>query len=323
MVAEESALHETGSAYRRLLGVSRRDFLKLTALTTAGLSLSGALGLTLTGCTQEQLEEILEKIRNRPMRRDINSLTPGDPILTAYAKAVEEMKKLDSTDPTNPRSWTRQAQIHLNFCPHGNWLFLPWHRAYLYFFEEICRQLSGNNDFALPYWNWSKDPQVPAAFWGGSSNALYDGNRSATPTSTASAAIVGPSALESILVETNFLLFASGQIPSSADQRTGASSGPLEGGPHNYIHGFVEGDMGTYLSPLDPVFWTHHNMIECIWVEWNMKRGNPNTTNSDWTGRSFTEFVDRMGNPVTVTVPEMLLWPLFVYQFDNPVKGVL
>ena len=103
--------------------------------------------------------------------------------------------------PCKRANWTNQASIHQNFCPHGNWLFLPWHRAYLLYFERICRKLSGMADFALPYWNWSLEPRVPAVFWGGPSNPLFDDARAATPTSVASGFNVGAPVIASILDE--------------------------------------------------------------------------------------------------------------------------
>ena len=55
--------------------------------------------------------------------------------------------------------------VHVLDCPHGNWWFLPWHRAYLGWFERICRELSGNQDFVLPYWDWTATPRVPAVMF--------------------------------------------------------------------------------------------------------------------------------------------------------------
>ena len=99
-------------------------------------------------------------------RRDVNELRQDDTIIKAYRKAVAEMVRLDNEEPGNPLGWSKQANIHRNFCPHGNWFFLPWHRAYLHYFEDICRKLSGIEEFALPYWDWTRNPQIPAAFWG-------------------------------------------------------------------------------------------------------------------------------------------------------------
>jgi tyrosinase len=82
----------------------------------------------------------------------------GARMLKSYAKAVRAMLALP---PSDPRNWYRQAIIHTLDCPHGNWWFLPWHRGYLGWFEQVCRELSGDPQFALPYWDWTVDQQVP------------------------------------------------------------------------------------------------------------------------------------------------------------------
>jgi tyrosinase len=313
----EAAIDEE-SALDRLTWLSRRGFLRLSAAAIATLGLPS---FGLAACTQEQLEMLLDKIKNRPVRRDISSLDASDPVLESFREAITAMKALPSS---NNRSWAKQAEIHgtiaggFNFCTHGNWLFLPWHRAYLFYFEEICRELSGDDSFGLPYWNWTDNPQVPAVFWN-SSDPLFHSPRTATPSSTANPAIVGQANIDSILSTTNFEVFASDKINCTVSQNTSAGYGPLEGGPHNYIHGFVGGTMGSGASPLDPVFWTHHNRIEQLWVEWNITRGNPNTSDSDWTCRSFSEFYNRDGNPVEISVPVMMLFPLLSYRFDTQV----
>jgi tyrosinase len=286
----------------------RREFLG-TLLGGAGWALLGGCATTMQSCK--------EQIANRPVRRNVATLASNHPILEAYRSAITQMKALPMSDP---RNWTRQAQIHNNFCPHGNWLFLPWHRAYLLYFERICRKLSGMADFALPYWNWSTTPSIPAPFWSG---ALLDTNRGATAASTAASASVGPSTLTSILGETNFETFGSYAIgatdpPHDTNPRR---YGRLEGTPHNYIHGFVGGDMGAFMSPLDPIFWLHHNMIERCWVNWNFDLNRLNTNDPAWLNRELTDFCDENGNPVQINVATTLLFPVFSYRYDDVGPG--
>jgi tyrosinase len=289
-----------------VLNLSRRQLFQLAA--------AGSVAFALAGCTGPAASQIA----NRPMRRDISSLPATDPMITAYRDAVTAMRALPASDK---RNWTKQAEIHQNSCPHGNWLFLPWHRIYLKYFEDICRQLSGKADFALPYWNWSKDLKMPAVFFESGSPLNYT-PRSAGPTTPFPTSIFGPPNIETILDQTNFLLFASGQIPLAGSQRASATQGPLESGPHNTAHGVVGGTMATFMSPLDPIFWTHHNVIDAIWVEWNIKRGNPNTNSAAWMNRKFTEFCDKDGNAIEVSMLEPILYPYFTYRFDDPVLGV-
>lgn len=283
---------------------TRRDFLKGIGLTSIALA---------TGAC----EACYKKIKDRPTRRNISNLAANDPIIQTYKDAVAAMKALPGTDG---RNWTKQAEIHNNHCVHGNWWFLPWHRAYLFYFEAICRKLTGNNDFALPYWNWTTAPSIPAPFWG-NGNPLFNSSRFATQASTVNSSVCGASNItNNVLSETNFLLFASAQATA---QNQNLGYGVLEGGPHNYVHGFVGGDMGTYMSPLDPVFWCHHNMIECLWVDWNINKGNANTNDTTWSNFTFNDFVDADGNPVPIQVATTLLMPLLSYQFEPCAPGAM
>jgi tyrosinase len=274
----------------------------------------GIAGFALAGCTEQQLADLLNQIANRPVRRDISTLDTNDPIIQSYEAAIVAMKALPQSDP---RNWTRQAQIHNTKCRHHDWLFFPWHRAYLYYFERICRQVSGDDSFALPYWNWTTNPKIPAVFWDQTS-ALYHTPRAATQSSTANSLAVGQPLIDDYLDEDNFLIFGGPAVPLNDQSLFGPFNGPLEGGPHNYIHDpFVGGTMASFMSPLDPIFWTHHNRMEQLWVTWNITMGNPNTNNSDWTQTTFNEFVDRDGSAVQVSVQEGLLYPLLSYRFDT------
>ncbi len=303
---------------------SRREFLK-------DLGLAGTVVLLASTGGCEQLIQIIE---NRPTRRNIDSMGPNDPMVVGYKAAVTAMKGLTSSDPTDMRGWTNQALIHNNHCPHGNWYFLPWHRAYLLYFERICRKYSGNADFALPYWNWTMSPTVPSVFWDGSSgscaapcppgtlssptNPLFDCSRGIGPSDAVDSEFVGASIMESILNEPNFFLFASSQ---AVGQRDPAGYGLLEGTPHNNVHGFISGYMGAYCSPIDPVFWTHHCMIDNCWVEWNINRGNPNTNDPTWMNFALVDFVDENNVPVNVPIVDTLLYPLLSYQYEHSQMG--
>ncbi|MBC9031049.1 tyrosinase family protein [Sphingomonas sp. JC676] len=214
------------------------------------------------------------------------------------------------------RNWNKQASIHQNFCPHGNWFFLPWHRGYLLSFERIIRKLTGVADFALPYWNWSCNRAIPAPFWQAGS-PLNHSPRWIGPSDQADASIVGPANIAAILNETDFELFASGF--ATALRGAGGSTGRLEGGPHNYIHGsFVGGTMASYMSPLDPIFWLHHNILDYLWLEWN-SRGNANSNDPVYTGMQISgQFCDENGAPIEYNVGAMILAPLISYRFEAP-----
>ncbi|HMD98693.1 MAG TPA: tyrosinase family protein [Terriglobia bacterium] len=287
---------------------SRRDFLR-----GVGAFSAASLGFWAGGC-----ESCVQQIQNRPTRKNIQTLwaaNPSDPVITTYKAAVAAMKALDTSKPSDPRGWQYQANIHFNKCIHRNWLWLPWHRVYLFYFERICRKLTGDNSFALPYWNWNTHPAVPDPFWD-TTSPLYDSNRAITQTDQADASYIGTSVLQNILNEPNFELFASGPPPTSDLHAGPDATGMLEGTPHNNIHGFVGGDMGAFHSPLDPVFYTHHNMLDCMWTHWNIDLNNANTNDTSWTNFAITDFVDENGNPVSVTAAITVLYPIFSYQFE-------
>lgn len=294
---------------------SRRDFLKNMSLSVALL-----WGFGLGG-----IESWFEKIANRPTRRPVNpDSTDSMTTVEIYEEAINLMKALPSSDG---RSWDNQAGIHgtilggFNRCNHQNSFFLPWHRAYLYYFEKICQKLTGESSFGLPYWNWTRpfvfrpgvnsSSSIPSPFWD-TSSALYYSDRDATSSDVPPFDVVSQSRMETILDETNFLLFGS-------DDSGGA--GPLEAGPHNTIHNFVGGTMGTGGAALDPIFWTHHCMIDYCWDNWNINRGHDNPNDETWLDQEWTDFVDEDGNSVKMSVRTTLLMPLLAYQYESSQIG--
>jgi tyrosinase len=265
----------------------------------------GALALTLSigGC-----EKIAQEIANRPTRRNLANLAPTDPILQTYRTAITQMQALPSSDPFN---WTSQANIHANHCPHGNWWFFPWHTAYLVFFERACRQVTGDQTFALPYWNWTTTNTAPSIFY--NSDALHDPTEGSNPV-TISQEFVGHSVLEGILSETNFELFGSGQATA---QRQFSAYGGIEATPHNNVHSSFPGDMAYInLSAQDPIFWAHHAMVDYCWIDWQFARGNSNPNDPTWANLTFTEFFDQNRNSVNVAAGITPLFAIFDYQYE-------
>jgi tyrosinase len=291
-----------------MLDFDRRDLLVGASALTSMLALGGC-------------DKILEQIRKRPVRKNVANMASNDPVLQTYRDGIAQMQALPSSDP---RNWRKQALIHNDHCPHGNWFFLPWHRAYLLSFERIIRKLTGESSFAMPYWDWRCQRRVPPPFWDSgsilnpaTSNPSYPFSRLIGPSDLADVSVVGPSALATMLNETDFELFASGA--ASALRGGGGFKGPLESGPHDYIHAsFVQGTMRTFTSPLDPIFWLHHNILDYFWFEWN-NRGNANTNDPVWTNFQLNNmFVDGDGNPADFQVGALILAPLLSYRFEPP-----
>lgn len=125
---------------------TRRRFLGTSALIAAAASLPrGSLSA-------------------QPTYTRYNLASPeGQQMLASYQTAIRKLLALPPSDPLN---WYRLTLTHTLDCPHGNWWFLPWHRGYIGYFEQIIRQQSNDPSFALPYWDWTTQPEVPAAFFG-------------------------------------------------------------------------------------------------------------------------------------------------------------
>jgi len=62
--------------------------------------------------------------------------------------------------PADRRSYNNIALIHQNHCQHGWERFLPWHRVYMYEFEQALQDQCP--DVTLPYWDWTMPQYRPS-----------------------------------------------------------------------------------------------------------------------------------------------------------------
>lgn len=220
------------------------------------------------------------------VRRDVMSMPDNDPFFADYATAVKKMH-----ETSGGRNWLAQAKIHADYCKHGELEFLHWHRHYLRFFEKICASLCGNPNFALPYWNWSKNSgRYPAPFFDLPELNVVQWNDPGQYNGAAWGAI--DTAPRRGLDKTHGLLddpirggaFTLNTINDIKAQPTIDLFQPaLEGQPHNNGHVVAGarktasqkvGHIGSGLSPLDPIFWLHHCMVDRVWAEWQKVPGH-------------------------------------------------
>jgi tyrosinase len=228
------------------------------------------------------------------LRRSLHGMALNDPILQTWRDGVRLLKAASGNV-----SWASFAAIHgndngFNLCPHGNWYFLPWHRGYILMYERAVRQLTGNNDFALPYWDWTLDQQMPQAFtdqtFNGQPNPLFEQQRDATPTDSLPDSVVGQSVINQILTQAPFETFGTSRPngQNNVDQswincEFCGTQGTLESNPHNNVHNFVGGIMAGAGSSRDPIFMMHHCNIDRIWWLWT-QGGGADTPDPLWSG---------------------------------------
>lgn len=268
-----------------------------------------------------------------------------DSTLLDYARAVGSMQELAQTEPDNGANWVNQAAIHErrgesvpgrieDQCQHASWFFLPWHRMYLYWFEQIIRSHIEDEDWALPYWNYTTSvvdgsQSLPPAFRekflpDGDNNPLFIKQRQRFPLD-----INGGNELNNAAVQTTtamaeqiFSRPAMGTTGGFGGRRTsplfhhgtgGRGAGVLEAVPHGSVHTQIGGE-GGFMSrfstaALDPIFWLHHANLDRLWEEWLRDPGShppgQNPTDPDWLGMQF-DFVDSGGQPQRMAVRDVL-----------------
>lgn len=308
---------------------TRRSLLTASAAAGAAVVFSGVLGGI--GRAFAQGAPVV--------RRSLHGMSLDDPDLAAYRDFVGYMLRQDQSRPV---SWLQYSLLHGNadtgqfkYCPHGDWYFLPWHRAYVAMYETAARALIGKADFAMPYWDWTVDRTMPQAFtdttYKGKPNPLYvPGRTLSTPSRwPLPDSIVGPAVMSKIYAQTTFQSFGTSKNPrqNSLDESWvvagGGVQGTLEATPHNNVHNFIGAFMPTAGSPRDPIFMMHHCNIDRIWAYWNAlgRRNSDGMSPGDWAlwnGMTFTNnYLSPTGVPYTAAVAGLQNTLALGYTYGN------
>jgi hypothetical protein len=295
--------------------------------TAATVLMASALGVSMPLVRRAVAAAPAERIR-----LPLDEFVKDSDRLALLRKGVAAMQ---ARKPSDPFSWFFQAAIHgvtdqmwqeaakgdpgvnnvnrskyWNQCPHNGQNsanFLPWHRAYTYHFEEIFRMHTGDDSFALPYWDYGppsnrafpvefgiqrldRDESNPTP-----DNPLYYANRDFylceyqpkarhLPLTELSDRAVDTSA---VMAETDFFgRTESGGVGGGIADNDPSTRGLVEQSPHDQIHrsvgGIVTGtdaagnptfSMGAMAVPatagFDPIFCVHHTNIDRIWARWS------------------------------------------------------
>jgi tyrosinase len=197
--------------------------------------------------------------------------------VSALQDGYDKMQAISATDN---RGWIYWAEYH-GFNRYECWhharegndsfsydLFLPWHRAYLTFFDNAARDQ--NADAVLPWWDWtsaaSHQDGLPTPYRSAGAPALQSGPvpaidgqgpRRTTRNPSSPGTLPTEQQVEAVLALTDFRDF-SNQLQDI----------------HDGVHGWTGGDMGSIAtSAYDPVFWAHHAMIDRLWYLWQLRHG--------------------------------------------------
>lgn len=264
-------------------------------------------------------------------------------MLKIYAQAVKLMKGKWAGDP---HSWTFQwythwvdgsttkddaikavfgnhgtkqkllSEIMWNTCqghgPNPVEYFLAWHRMFVFYFEQIIRNVTGFTQFTLPYWPYDEVAHraLPPEFRNEKSTLygpLFVANRNPGNNEGQSIERYGP---------LDFSCMSQKSFLGPSDSR--GFNGKLNQNPHGAVHDDVGTDTNMGQIPYaanDPVFWAHHCQIDRLWASWNAAGGK----NPDDAGFKSKEFVfdDGTGQQVVAKIGDFLDESHLNYKYDT------
>jgi tyrosinase len=218
----------------------------------------------------------------RRYRKSVTALTAAE--ITALRSGFSKM--LERSDDRGYEYWAGIHGLPLPIsCSHGTPLFLPWHRAYLYYVEQhLLDMMPAGASVSLPWWDWSTQAGIPASY----ADAKIPGAGD-KPNPLAGAPISGIPAAQ--FTEENVPKadhtyrnagpsgtgHGSAGLPSAKDVSTVLALKDFEDFStqledlHNRVHIWVGGTMSEIpIAAFDPIFWAHHVMIDRLWALWQL-----------------------------------------------------
>ncbi|MEM6692817.1 MAG: tyrosinase family protein, partial [Planctomycetota bacterium] len=278
-----------------------------------------------------------------PVRKSIRTMMQDTDLWQSFISGVAKMKQRSEDDPNDRRGWLYQANIHgtpflssdelLNQCDHGSIQFIVWHRAYLFYFEEILREASGNDQVYLPYWEWDVEAHrsIPTPYY--LVDALSHPRLMSSPSMTLAnddaqgiAAVDTPSFFGSNGVATNQLPIGFGGLLPGTSFGPGIDpgfanflrKGFCEALAHDRVHGAVGGDMADpRTAARDTIFWSHHCQVDRLYESWIAKHGTSqilaiaNEIDAEW------KFVDSSDTVVTKSFSDVLFSNQLGFAYDE------
>ena len=257
------------------------------------------------------------------LRKNVDSLTAAElqALRTAYQKAQQIMDNRGYNYYSglhgipNWYCWhheqNRRSNVNAN-------LFLPWHRAYLYFFEraltDALRRARDDQAVAvsLPWWDWTSSSAhtdgLPAGYLadpGTGDNPLAagpvtldDADLAAVRDNLPGAITDGPNPVTLRDPDVPDELPRTQTVTRALNSTTFSDFSAIAESIHNGVHGWAGGAMSAVpIAAYDPVFWAHHSMIDRLWYLWQVKHGVDNIPPS---------YLNRTLAPWALTVKDVL-----------------
>jgi hypothetical protein len=291
----------------------------VTAATIGNFTFPSVASTDPTVCQSGQRTIDFESlVDNRPLveRSSIFAVENDVKKIAELRLAFSNMYRWSRNNPNDPRCWPLQSAIHRiaglrgatdpTLTIHSSFYFLPWHRAYLYFFERIlawhlATESTMDANFRLPIWNWDitySELKVPTSYTtpeiSGQPNPLYTLRGDSSP--------FEPN-------DTN----PTDALGSAADDFFGSSpaTGLVNpGAPFSTPHGAVHEDTGGVMmdprtSAEDPIFFSHHANVDKLWAWWLSGSNHTAPDYLEWKSTVWT-FTDWDGTCVSVKASDMI-----------------
>ncbi|MDZ5647706.1 tyrosinase family protein [Nitrospirillum sp. BR 11828] len=283
----------------------------------------------------------------------INGLDDQSPGLTnGSPEFIDRVNSFYGSDPKNPehKKWREQALACWSTCPHGSPWFLPWHRWYMYYFEQIIQTVLQDSSFALPYWDYASNDgnslQLPEEFRHSHSPlfeclrgmGFHNPNETKVKQQTQPMNEGGYMAWSQVdynpsLTAPRYYPADTGSqlhFPPAIEWYDYGYTGRTETQPHDNVHDGVGGLMGNVpTAAQDPIFYAHHCQIDHLWASWqngaagqqkiNFASPGKGTKNwpdeAQWLQKQFS-FVGGDGKLVTVGPQSALDYQKY-YSYDK------
>ena len=220
------------------------------------------------------------------------------------------MSGLSAQSETNPEETTTWCT-----CKHNSNDFLTWHRMYVYYFEQVLRQASGDPNLTLPYWDYQTNAHIPAAYR--AQTYVLDGNTVANPLYVAnrqSDLNDGSETLSDSVVAVSAAMSATSYLPFND---------ALEQTPHGAVHcatgvdGCGSGYMGSVpAAGNDPIFYSHHANIDRLYECWLKGDQAARLPTGTVVTKTFS-FINGSGNMVGRQVSDMLTTEQLRYKYTS------
>jgi tyrosinase len=219
------------------------------------------------------------------VRKGIRGLSARE--LTKFRDAISRQKALN-----DERGYSYFAGLHglplPIHCQHGTLLFLPWHRAYIYFWELALQDRVPG--VGIPYWDWTADVSHQRGLPGPYVQERVQGSENPLLSATVE---WGKTLIDRVRNRLPGTLTAQGQtlrdpdlpdelprkatIDSILDAPTFEDFSIRLENVHGDVHVWVGGAMSQVpTAGYDPVFMAHHSMIDRLWYLWQMRHPGMN-----------------------------------------------